>query len=246
MSARSVWERLTGVTTSFGTSGRATVVVAPSSKLCPPSWTGVAVLGNGALVTVPSELDRQRFLSATAEISPTLFAQPDIIQKALPVVDILGPGHLSYTSHDYFRPARATTAHSVESVSVDHIDVRHLVESVSPEEAEESAIAAITSPVFIVRRNGSVVAAAGYTVWAELAAHICVLTAPNHRNQGFARLAASAAVEHAMSADLVPQWRARPMASRRVARAIGFQELGTQLSFRTTPPEQVNESPASP
>ncbi|MFD3663840.1 hypothetical protein ACFWVF_25200 [Streptomyces sp. NPDC058659] len=41
---------------------------------------------------------------------------------------------------------------------------------------------------------------------------------------------ASAAVAHAIAAGLLPQWRARPHSSRRVAAALGFEELGAQLS----------------
>ncbi|NEC07096.1 GNAT family N-acetyltransferase, partial [Streptomyces sp. SID7909] len=37
---------------------------------------------------------------------------------------------------------------------------------------------------------------------------------------------------HALAADRLPQWRARPEASRRVARALGYRELGSQLSVR--------------
>jgi hypothetical protein len=37
---------------------------------------------------------------------------------------------------------------------------------------------------------------------------------------------------------LRPQWRARPVESRRVAAALGFRELGAQLSFKPAwPPE---------
>ncbi|NUS16469.1 MAG: GCN5-related N-acetyltransferase, partial [Streptomyces sp.] len=42
--------------------------------------------------------------------------------------------------------------------------------------------------------------------------------------------AASAAVAHALAAGLLPQWRARRVAPRRVATALGFRELGAQFS----------------
>lgn len=45
-------------------------------------------------------------------------------------------------------------------------------------------------------------------------------------------LTQSAAVAHALTAGLLPQWRARAQASRRVARALGLRELGSQLSVR--------------
>ncbi|WP_317623424.1 hypothetical protein [Streptomyces noursei] len=36
---------------------------------------------------------------------------------------------------------------------------------------------------------------------------------------------------HALAAGLLPQWRARRPASRRVAASLGFEELGHQLSI---------------
>jgi RimJ/RimL family protein N-acetyltransferase len=75
-------------------------------------------------------------------------------------------------------------------------------------------------------------AAAGYRDWPCGTAHLCVLTAAEARGRGLARVAASAAVAHAISEGKLPQWRARPEASRRVARALGFRELGSQVSIR--------------
>ncbi|MFI6160657.1 GNAT family N-acetyltransferase [Micromonospora haikouensis] len=63
-------------------------------------------------------------------------------------------------------------------------------------------------------------------------AHLCVLTEPSHRGHGLARAAASAAVADAVTNHLLPQWRARPEPSRRVAQALGFRQLGAQLSIR--------------
>ncbi|WP_371865811.1 GNAT family N-acetyltransferase [Nocardia ninae] len=62
-----------------------------------------------------------------------------------------------------------------------------------------------------------------------------MLTAPDRRDHGLARVAASVAVEHALRQGLVPQWRARTTESKRVAAAPGFRELGAQLSFRLDP-----------
>lgn len=64
-------------------------------------------------------------------------------------------------------------------------------------------------------------------------AHLSVLTAPAARGRGLARVTGSAAVAHALAAGLLPQWRARSLASRRVAAALGFTELGAQLSIET-------------
>jgi len=51
------------------------------------------------------------------------------------------------------------------------------------------------------------------------------------RGRGLARATGSATVAHALAAGLLPQWRARRPASRRVAAALGFAEMGAQLSI---------------
>ena len=98
-------------------------------------------------------------------------------------------------------------------------------------DAEESGLAEITSPAFLMRDNRRVVAAAGYQLWPGNVAHLCVLVAPDARNRGLARQVASAAISHALHYGRFPQWRARPAASQAVSRALGFRELGSQLSL---------------
>ncbi|WP_411135599.1 GNAT family N-acetyltransferase [Streptomyces sp. C10] len=100
------------------------------------------------------------------------------------------------------------------------------------EEAGESGLEDISSPAFCLRRDDELVAAAGYRSWPRSVAHLSVLVAPHCRGRRLARAVASAAVAHALDAGLLPQWRARLCPSQRVAVALGFQELGTQLSVR--------------
>jgi len=99
------------------------------------------------------------------------------------------------------------------------------------------AVEDVTSPVFAVREAGKtvdreIIAVADYRDWPGQVAHMSVLTAPSARGRGLARVAASAAVAHAIELGKLPQWRARPESSRRVARALGFTELGSQVSIR--------------
>ncbi|MES9512173.1 GNAT family N-acetyltransferase [Streptomyces sp. NPDC000609] len=61
------------------------------------------------------------------------------------------------------------------------------------------------------------VAAAGCRSWPQSVAHLSVLVAPHCRGRRLARAVASAAVAHALDAGLLPQWRARPYPSQRVA-----------------------------
>lgn len=80
-------------------------------------------------------------------------------------------------------------------------------------------------------------AGAGYDIWAGILAHMGVLTAPEERRRGRAQYAASVAVEEAMAAGLIPQWRARTdnSASRRTALSTGFIHAGSQTSVVVEP-----------
>lgn len=101
-----------------------------------------------------------------------------------------------------------------------------------PEQRAGCSRAAVC-PSFAVREYGKVVAATGYQAWSRQTARISVLTAPDVRERGLARVTASATVTHALAAGLLPDCcrsGARPPASRRVAAALGFEELGAQLS----------------
>ena len=123
---------------------------------------------------------------------------------------------------------------SASSVAADDPGLAALLSKASKDDAGESGLDEITSAAQIIRRGDEVVAAAGWQRWPTGVAHVSVLTAPDHRGRGLAHAVAGRAVADALGAGLLPQWRARPLASRRVARALGFRELGSQLSFRLT------------
>jgi RimJ/RimL family protein N-acetyltransferase len=118
----------------------------------------------------------------------------------------------------------------VERRPASHPELRALEQTAGQADADEAALDEITSPAFVVRARGRIVAAAGYRTWPCGTAHVGVLTAPQERGRGLPRVTGSAAVAHALDAGLLPQWRARLPASRRVADALGFVELGRQLS----------------
>jgi GNAT superfamily N-acetyltransferase len=154
---------------------------------------------------------------------------PDQLRVAVPVAEVLGPADLAYLDGRDFRPDEAGP---VETFPGDHADLAALLASVTADDAAECGLAEITSPAFVVRSGTKVVAAAGYRHWSGQVAHICVLTAPDWRGRGLARVVATAAVADGLANRLLPQWRTRVEPSRRVARALGFRQLGAQLSIR--------------
>ncbi|MER6026951.1 GNAT family N-acetyltransferase [Streptomyces sp. NPDC001851] len=228
--ARGLWADLAQVPVSFAPPGGVNVVVSPRSGLCPVGWVGVVALGGSAIVTAPSDSAAVIVRDALGRLPVEAVVDSALVREALPVARVLGPAALSYVSPAGFRPVEAG-ALTVERLSAAHPDVRILERVAGHEDAGEAALDEITSPAFVVREHGQVIAAAGYRTWPRRTAHVGVLTAPEARGRGLARVTGSAAVAHALAAGLLPQWRARPPASRRVAAALGFQELGSQLSI---------------
>jgi len=75
-------------------------------------------------------------------------------------------------------------------------------------------------------------AGAGYAEWQGIFGQLAVLTPPEHRRAGRGTLAAAVALNDALDAGLVPQWRARVdnVAARRIARRLGMVEVGGQTT----------------
>jgi predicted GNAT family acetyltransferase len=229
--AQSLWESLAAVPVAFVDG--LTVVASPGSQLCPQGWSGIIELGGSTIATVPTEAAVEPVARALGRIAPGSRTDLDLLAAELPVREVLGPATLAYTSPALFRPVAADAV--VEPLAHDHPDLRRLEASVSSEDADEGGIGEISGRAFAAREGAEVVAAAGYQLWPNQTAHLCVLTATRARGRGLAQQVSSAAVAHALANGLLPQWRARPPASRRVALALGFRELGGQLSVRLDP-----------
>ncbi|MFE6554215.1 GNAT family N-acetyltransferase [Streptomyces sp. NPDC057746] len=231
--ARVLWESLAAAPVSFAPRGGISVVASPESNLCPAGWVGVVSLDGAAVVTTPTERSAALVRDGLAALPVEAVTDADAVREVLPVAQVLGPATLSYASPDAFRSA-SPGALAVQQLPSDHPDLRGLEEAAGEDDAGEAGLRGITSPAFVVRAGGGVIAAAGYQTWPGGLAHVCVLTDPAWRARGLAQVTASATVAHAFAAGLLPQWRARPLASRRVASALGFQELGAQLSIKLT------------
>ncbi|MET8006916.1 GNAT family N-acetyltransferase [Nonomuraea glycinis] len=259
--ARRLWVDLARVPGGFPEPGQVRVVVSAGSRLCPDGWAGVVAVGGAVLATVPDE-DSAALLRAAltglgdhglgdhglgdhggAPLGLTgsegrdgaprwLIGLGDLggLPRALAVEDVLGPASLAYVDAGGFVAVHGGVA--VERLPAGDVRVRELLDASDPAEAGESGLREIVSDAFVVREGLEVVAVAGYRPWLDTAAHVSVLTAAGRRGEGLAKVVASAAVADALERGLLPQWRARPEASRRVARALGFDEVGGQVSVK--------------
>lgn len=225
--AMELWKHLAGTAAEFAPA--ISVAVSPRSYLCPPGWAGIVVIGDAALATAPDDKTARLVEQALSGLPAASLTSTDVLSIRLPIAEIRGPAALAYLDPADFRPQPHAAATPLD---LDHPDLRQFLLAADASDLEESGVQEITTPAFAIREHRQVAAAAGYRNWPCGTAHLSVLTASAARGRGLARAAASAAVAHAIGEGQLPQWRARAQASRRVARALGFRELGSQASIR--------------
>ena len=226
--ARDLWESLAGPGARFATAISA--AVSPESHLCPPGWAGLVVIENAVLATAPDHDTARSTEEALGGVPVASLTDSIVLSRRLPGAELRGPATLAYLDPAEFRawPSDAL----ITPTAPDDLDFRQFVRAADAADVEESGIGELTTSAFAIREHGRVVATAGYHEWPLSTAHLSVLTASAARGRGLARAAASAAVAHAIQQGRLPQWRARIQESRRVARALGFRELGSQVSIR--------------
>ncbi|MGR6317091.1 GNAT family N-acetyltransferase [Micromonospora soli] len=215
----SLWTGLTRASVEAPKPGEICVVVSPESLLCPPGWVGIVRIEGATLATVPDDQMVDRVRLALGQSDPITALEP---------AEVVGPAWLSYLDPADFVPCGG----DVERLPVGHPAVKDLIARVDQADADEAGLDGIASDAFVVRDADEVISASGYRPWLDTAAHLSVLTAPGGRGQGLARVVASAAAADALDRGLVPQWRARVEPSRRVAGALGFREVGSQVRLR--------------
>jgi hypothetical protein len=235
--ARDLWTEIASTNVAFPSTGLI-VVTSPTSKMCPPGLIGLAILGEAAIATAPNDETAEKARMLLSGLSIGQLRSDEGVAQALTPSAIVGPVALAYLTADDFRPADSVALAAglvIEELPSDHEDLRALERLCGRRDIDEAGISEITSPVFVVRdanESNAVIAASGHIRWPRNTAHLSVLTAPSARGRGLARATASAAVAHALAAGMFPQWRARVPESRSVARALGFSEVGTQISVQ--------------
>jgi RimJ/RimL family protein N-acetyltransferase len=217
------WRRLAGAPSD----ARLRVVVNAESWLAPPGWIGVVAIGDAITASVPRAELRAPVERALAALGGKEATDPEILMSRLtPTTAALGPAQLFY-------PPRSFEVAGEPGDEATSGELSRLLAASHPEDLDESGLAHIESPAFVSRSYaGAVVSASGYRRWPNGVAHLSVLTHPDHRRRLHGRRAAAAAVRHAVAEGLLPQWRARPLPSQRLALTIGFVHMGAQLSVQ--------------
>jgi GNAT superfamily N-acetyltransferase len=225
-----LWRELVGDRRAFAPGMR--TVARDTRGLCPPGWTGIVRLGDAYAIEL-GEAEPETIAVLLALDDP---ADPEQVLAALTVHDTLGPGELAYRPATAAPPARMTSG---VGLSLEVEPVRHLggfLAGLPDEDVQESSVGDMDEAV-VLRVEGTPVAVAGHLRWPADIAHIGILVAPAHRGRGLGRIVGNAAVERAESQGLSAQWRAATdnLGSRGLAAALGFVEVGRQLSVDLAP-----------
>jgi GNAT superfamily N-acetyltransferase len=228
------WRAELGAPSAFRGPGRH-VHLQPAQDPAEPGWVRVVALGDSACVSLPPSASARLRDLQQRDLDADL-ADPATVARVIGrVEEVVGPATLAFLD-----PTAVDVEHDprVTLVPAGHRSVRQLVAACGPLDAEESGIVDVESTLAVCQVAGQVVAASGYRVWHGQLGHLSVLVDPAFRGRGLGKTVAARAVDEVVHAGLIPQWRARStlVASRQIARSLGFVELGRQANYRLASP----------
>jgi GNAT superfamily N-acetyltransferase len=242
--ARRLWRTLAGDEQALQPA--TTTVVHGLRGIAPAGWTGVVRLGDAWLIEA-GDADAEAVDTLRGLDDPS---DPAQVTRALSPARTLGPGELAYLPVG----ARAADLDHVGDVQeVAAARLRRWLDSLPADDVEESSVAEMDQ-VLVLCRGEDVLGAAGHLVWPVEIGHVGVLVDPSARGAGVGTSLGAAATRRVLDRGLAPQWRAASSnaASRRIARRIGYREMGRQFSFQLgqlddlragadSPPESENQ-----
>ncbi|MFA9428986.1 GNAT family N-acetyltransferase [Egicoccus sp. AB-alg2] len=202
-----------------------TTVVRGSRGIAPAGWVGVVRFGDASLIEA-GQADDASIARLRALDDPS---DPAQVEAALQPDRTMGPALLAYL------PGRARVPDLEDRSHVEEVPVstlRDWLAALPDEDVDESSVAEMEQAL-VLRRAGIVLGAAGHLGWPAGIGHVGVLVAPDARGAGVGTAVAAAATRRVLDQGLTPQWRAAAsnLASRTVARRLGYREMGRQFCF---------------
>jgi hypothetical protein len=185
----------------------------------------------------PSLHERAASWSRSTLEDPTLLAAE---LAPLPVTRMIGPAFIGYATVDTFRGKVAMPGR--ELAARDAAAMASLRARCEAEEWEHGGSDLGVVPTFgVFAPGGALAAVAGYETWGDKIAQISIVSAADCRNGGHATAAVALAVDHALTAGLLPQYRTLKSngPSMRIAAKLGFEEYGisTYLKLAVVQPD---------
>ncbi len=200
------------------------------SGIAPAGWVGIVTIDGDTIVSVPGYLHTVVEGGLGGRLDRSLTDLENVARILGPPEDVLGPARLMYAER-----LAAPSAAEVTLGSIDQAGLAELTSACDPAEVDEAGIRLRSLDGLVAGYlDGRAVAAAGSVSWPGGLGHIGVLTVPGFRGRGIGTTVAQAAAANAITAGLIPQWRAASenVASIRTGLRVGFVELGRQLSVK--------------
>jgi len=151
---------------------------------------------------------------------------------AATVERVIGPAYYGYADATSLLPSASAGIRLLTHEDAPFLEQLHTACS----EAEWAEAGGLTIDLPLVGQfvGGRLVAVAGYHVWWDCLAHMCVITHPACRRHGYGKAVALRLAEVALSRALVPQYRALEVnqASIGIATALGFEHCATSIALR--------------
>jgi RimJ/RimL family protein N-acetyltransferase len=190
-----------------------------------PDGVSVVMIGDERFTCAPERLRENIDVEAPTGLSSLI----EILGSDFEAVR--GEARLSYADELTLRPVATD---GVTNVGDDDARLAALRAASDPNEWREASTDEPCELRCGIVDNDSLLAVATLRVWNDALGHLGVFSAAHARRHGRASKVGSAAVAHALTLGLVPQWRSRigNDASARVADQLGFVELGKQLTIR--------------
>ncbi|HSK24869.1 MAG TPA: GNAT family N-acetyltransferase [Egicoccus sp.] len=219
-----LWRRLADDPSALAPGTRR--VTRDTNGFCPPGWVGVVRLGD-AYALDPGVADADVIGRLLALDDPT---DPTQVRTVLAPQQALGPAELAYLPDNWVAPEIRHDGVVLEERDV--AGLRDWLRTLPEDDLAESSVIDM-SRVVVALVDGDIAGAVGHLAWPEQVAHIGIVVGPDHRRRGVGRALAVAGTVRAQRAGLAPQWRAASdnPASRALAAAVGYAEVGRQFSF---------------
>ncbi len=149
---------------------------------------------------------------------------------------VTGPAWVGFADKGGFKPVKSDAR---LLTTKDEAAMRELAEGCGETAWKQSKIAVDRQTNFGLFAGGKLVAASGYLNLAGQVAYIGVITHPDHRGKGYARMVASASMAHGLEFNLVPMWRTLDAheSAVKLAGTLGFEKYAATLDVQLTEDE---------
>jgi len=192
---------------------------------------------DSCIVSVPAttpEIERSKLRAAKpAEAFNAAFLAKTFV---ISTDKVTGPAWVGFTDRGGFKPVKSDAR---LLTSKDEAAMRELAEGCGETAWKQSKIAVDRQTNFGLFAGGKLVAASGYLNLAGTLAYIGVITHPEHRGKGYARMVASVCMAHALENRLFPMWRTLDAheAAVKLAGTLGFEKYAATLDVQLTEDE---------